>query len=121
MGLITLGSLTFTRNPGSMTPLEDVRFNAYVKTYSSVAHFSWGPDIVGKEIDLSWNYMENSEFSNLRTIYEADNEVILDPNDGSGKTFDVELINLNSTYFRGRGVTAERVDIKLTLLVTEEN
>lgn len=120
MGLITLGSLTFTRNPAEMTPIEDVRYNAYVLTYSSVRHFSWGADIVGKEIDLTWPYMENSEFSSLRTIYEADDTVLLTPNDGSGNTYDVELLSLNSTYFQGRDNSGKRLNVELTLLILTE-
>jgi hypothetical protein len=123
MGLISLGSHTFVRNPGKMTPLEKDKINAHVKTYSSVSHFSWGLEIVGKVIELDWNYMEADEFTILQGIYEDDETVVLNPNDGSAKTYNVELLNLTSRYYMGRGVTFndKRLDIKLTLLITAEN
>lgn len=120
MGLISVGSLTFTRNPVKMTPVEKVRYNSFVLTYSSVAHFSWGASIVGKELELEWNLMENPEFTNLKTIYEADSSVVFNPNDGSGKTYNVELLNLNSVYYMGRDASGRRLNVKLELLILSE-
>jgi len=120
MGLISVGALTFTRNPASMTPVEDVRYNTFVLTYSGVAHFSWGLDIVGKEIELTWPYMNNPEFNTLKAIYEADSAVVFDPNDGGGSTYNVELTSLDSTYFMGRDTNGKRLNVKLTLLILSE-
>lgn len=120
MGLISIGSLTFTRNPANMTPLEDIRYNSHVLTYSAVAHFSWGVDIVGKEIDMTWPHMNNPEFNALKAIYEADATVVLDPDDGSGKTYNVELISLNSTHYQGRDNSGDRLNVNLKILIISE-
>lgn len=119
---IVLGGHTFTRGPGSMTSLTKDRDNAYVKTYSSVAHFSWGPTIIGKEIDMTWNAMNADEFTILQGLYEADAPVVLVPNDGLGISYNVQMLSLNSTYYKGRttGASSLRIDIELKLLILSQ-
>lgn len=120
MGLITIGALTFTKNPASMTPVEKTRFNSHVFTYSGIAHFSWGLSIIGKELTLTWPYMANPEFNALKAIYENDVTVVFDPNDGSGDTYNVELTALGSTYFMGRDNSGKRLNVSLKLLIISE-
>lgn len=122
-----LGSYEFVRNPsiyGSpklMTPIKRI---ATVDTYNSVAVFSWGVSVVGKKIDLNWEYLPESQYQELLTLYMADAPTVFDPNDGSGKTYNVELLALDGRYhYKLQGSPGEdvwRSKVTLELLVLSE-
>ncbi len=119
---VSIGSVTLRHNPSRMTLVRPEKHSAAKETYSSVAYFSWGTSIVGKEIDLEWSYMESDEFDDLDDLFKADSPVVFNPQDGSGKTYNVEITQLDGEYFRTLDFSAGhfRQNIKMTLLVLSE-
>lgn len=117
-----LGGLTFNRNPTKMTMIIPDKHCAYEKTYSSVAFFSWGTSIVGKELELEWTNMRSSDFDSLDTMFRADAEVNFNPQAGTGKTYTVNIVSLDGAYQRilGSAVGVWRSDVKMILLVMAE-
>jgi hypothetical protein len=122
MSNMVLGTHTFIKQPKTMTMIQKDREVATVKTYSSVALFSWGASIVGKTIEVGWPIMTTSEYASFQTIYEADAQVVFDPQDGSSKTYNVELLSLISEYFihLNNASGHYRRNVKLTLLIMSE-
>ncbi|NPU84371.1 MAG: hypothetical protein HPY65_07765 [Syntrophaceae bacterium] len=118
----TLGTLTFAQNPDTMTLIKKDRDVAWVKTYTSVAIFTWGSSYEGKKLDLAWSYMETSEFDDLEDIQDADAQVVFDPQDDSGKTFNVEILALDGEYhlYLDDDTGHYRKNVKLTLLIMSE-
>lgn len=122
MSNMVLGSHTFVKQPATMTLIQKDREVAKVKTYSSVALFSWGASIIGKTIEISWPFMTTSEYASFQAIYEADAQVVFNPQDGSSKTYNVELLSLTSEYFihLSNASGHNRRNVKLTLLIMSE-
>jgi hypothetical protein len=121
MANISINAYTLIDQPNEMTPVRADRSIAYELTLSSVAFFSWGSSIVGKEITLSWNYMTATEFASLDAIYQADTEVVFDPQAGDSKTYNVQVISLDGTLVRKiSGTGAYRTDVKMVLLIMSE-
>lgn len=119
MALMTIGTHTLKRNPHQMTVIRADKSCAKVMTYTSVAFFSWGTSIIGKDIILEWPYMEGDEFDSLDTIFKADAQIVLDPNDG-GSNYNIQMAALDGKYYMGgRGVTnaAKRKDVSMTLTI----
>jgi len=120
MANVVIGTHTCTLDPMRMTMVRADKSCAHKQTYSSVAYFSWGTTIIGKEILLEWPVMDASEFEALDTIFKADAPVTFDPNDGvTENTFTVEMTSLTGDYWRGRGVTVSetRKNVRMTLLI----
>lgn len=123
MGLISIGTFTPEMNPGQMTVIRAEKKTASVETYSGVAYFSWPASIVGKIIEMTWNWMSGDKFNDLDTIYAADNEVVFNPNDTRGLTFNVNILSLDGEYLMGGGgvsSTAIRTNVKLRLLIMSQ-
>lgn len=121
--MMTLGTLTFTRNPSDMTVLTPERASATVKTYTSVAFFSWGVSIVGKEIELVWSYMPIAMYNDLAEIFAAAAGVVFDPDDDNSTTYNVEVTGLDGKYLLTHSVTdgaGNRKDVRLRLLILSE-
>lgn len=118
---ITIGGLTLD-NPSKMTVIKEDRDTAFVRTYSSVAFFSWGSRIYGKTLVLQWGAMAVADFNSLHAIYITDGEVVFDPNDGTGRTFNVNLSSLVGAYHMvTTAQTGEyRKDVELELLIMSE-
>jgi len=117
-----LGGTTFDYNPSEMECLIPQRFNNHVLTYSGVEFFSWGASIVGKTIELRWNYMPSDQFADLNTLYQADTQIVWNPQLGDSKTYNVEIINLTGSYFlelENTGVI-HRKNVILALLIISE-
>lgn len=74
-----LGDYTFYWPPNKYTVPKPDKFNSHVLTYSSVAFFSWGVDIVGKVIDLEWKWMSYEQFRQLQKLLEDDEQKTWDP------------------------------------------
>jgi len=121
---MSLGSYTFERNPtiDQSTPLVvKKRHWAAVQTYSSVAFFSWGLDYAGSEISLPWSTCTNAQFLALNSLFEADAVVIFDPNDGRGKTFQVQITDLVGEFMlRLNGDNPWRKNVRMDLLIIGE-
>ncbi len=122
MANMALGAYTFTQNPSDVTLIRPEKTFDFKKTYTDVAYFSWGPSIIGKEIEFSWDIMPSQQFDDLDDLYQADLPVVFDPQDGSSKTYNVEITRLDGKYFIGLAVSADnpRKDVKMTLLILSE-
>lgn len=125
MGKIKFNDYTVERNPNSVTLLKKDKLVGHVLTYTSVAFFTWGPTIVGKEIELSWEYMTTAEFTFLNDLYISNEYdatgVEFDPQDGGAKTYMVQIKSLGGKYYQNRiEAVVHRQDIKMTLLILSE-
>jgi|LGOV01.1.fsa_nt_gb hypothetical protein len=123
MANMSLGGTTFASNPSKINPvIGPERKVAKVATYSSVAFFSWGASIVGRVITLSWELMPTAQYAALQTLYAADAAVVWDPQDGSGKTYNVEILDLTGDYFVMLADAADnhRQNVTLPLLILSE-
>lgn len=98
MAKMSIGGSTLTRNPSRMTAIEKDRYSAAENTFTDVAFFSWGASLIGKRISLSWGFMSITEFNTLQGLYEADATVVLNAQDGSGKSYNVEIVNFFGEY-----------------------
>lgn len=74
-----LGGYTFDWTPDVFTLPQAEKSTGKVKTYSSVAFFSWGVSLLGKEISLEWDWMEVDQYERLRSLFEANAPVVWDP------------------------------------------
>lgn len=120
MANVVIGSRTLTTDPMRMTMVRAEKSCAHVQTYDSVAYFSWGTTLIGKEILLEWPVMDAAEFAALQAIFEADAPISFNPNDGVvTDTYTVEMTSLTGDYWRGRGtsISDTRKNVKMTLLI----
>ncbi len=123
MANMSLGAYTFESNPAEpLDVIKKYRSCSHVGTYSDVGFFSWGPAIKGKTITLKWSYMSLAQFDSLKTLYEADATVVFNPQDGSGKTYNVEILSFDGEYHIDMtGPIAEyRKNISMALLIMSE-
>lgn len=120
MAAVVIGTHTCPIDPMRMTMVRKDKSCASVPTYTSVAYFSWGASIIGKEILLEWPVMDAAAFDALQTIYEADASFTFTPNDGvTTSSYTVEMTSFTGDYWRGRGKSAAetRKNVKMTLLI----
>lgn len=125
MGNMTLGGYTFDSNPADLDSIVGPRKScAAVPTYSGVAYFSWGTLIAGVEVELTWDYMGCDQYDSLDALYQADAQVVWDPQDGQSPavTYNVEITDLTGRYFIGLAPDAEwlRRDVRMRLLILSE-
>lgn len=118
-----LGEYTLPYYPSAFTQPRPGRSNAYVETLESVAHFSWGFFIVGKIIELEWNYMPSEEFDALDTVFQEDEEQDWDPGiSGLSTIYNVEILDFTGEFHEAVGSEAEiwRKNCRMTLLILNE-
>lgn len=100
MTMMTLGAYTFEMNPQStshlMTP---VKRSASLMTYDSIAYFSWGTTMKGKNIALRWDYCPVSQYEELQTLFESDVSMTFNPQDDGGLSYTVEVTHLSGQFF----------------------
>ncbi|MHC1697784.1 MAG: hypothetical protein AB9919_06950 [Geobacteraceae bacterium] len=122
MGLISIGSWTPMANPSNIPLLRPKKPVATVETYSGAAYFSWPPLIAGQEYPLTWDFLPADEFVALDALYVADAVQVFNPNDGSGITYNVNLLDLEGEYhiLRDNVATTFRKNVKLTLLIMSQ-
>jgi len=125
MANMTLGTYTFDSNPSDLDAiLGPKKSSAAVQTYEGVAYFSWGTLIAGAEVELTWDYMSCDQFDSLVALYQADAQVVWDPQDGQSPTvtYNVEITDLTGRYFIGLSPSAEwvRRDVRMRLLILSE-
>ena len=96
---MSLGAYTFPKNPSSAPVIVAKRNIAIRKTFTGYASFSWGVDLAGQEIKLEWRLMSLDMFDQIEAMLLADQTFVLDPNDGSGNSFNVEIIDLQADMF----------------------
>lgn len=119
MAKVVIGTRTLTRDPQRMTMLRADKSCAHKQTYTSVAFFSWGTSIIGKEVLLEWPVMDADEFAALDTIFIADAAFNFTPSDGGGHVYSVNMTSFGGEYFLGRTTAAPttRKNINMTLLI----
>jgi hypothetical protein len=123
MANMILGAYTFASNPSDLGDVIGKKKScATQQTYSSVAFFSWGLFVSGVEVELSWDYMSCDQFDALDNLYQADAAVVWDPQDGSSKTYNVEVTDLVGRYHIGipHSDDYERRDVRMRLLILSE-
>ena len=99
MANMSLDAYTFDFNP--MDPLQLIRKKRAVaakKTYSAAVTFSFPATIAGQKRKLNWKYMPTSMFATLDTKYTAGGSYVFDPQDGSSKTYNVEIMDFDGEY-----------------------
>ena len=87
--------------PAECTPVEADKICADADTYEDTDFFSWGVTIIGKKITIVERYMSNSRYSAFKALEAADAPVVFDPQDGSNKTYNVEIMKCTGPYFSG--------------------
>jgi hypothetical protein len=85
--------------PSDMTLIQPDKACSSVKTFAGVDFFSYGLTLLGKTLQLSWDYMTTRLFTQVDTMFRADVPVVFDPEDGSGQTFSVEITKCDGKYF----------------------
>lgn len=116
MSNMKFDSTTLAYNPATMTLIREDKHCAAVETYSSAAFFNWGLTIVGKKLTLTWNIMSSTEFDTLDTLYQGEGPLVFDPQNGSGKTYNVQIMSLNGEYC----AFVNRQNVEMTLLILSE-
>jgi hypothetical protein len=119
MSKMVLGAYTFAHNPSDMGLITPERRTAAVETYTSLAFFSWGADLVGKGLALYWPRMTVAQYDELQTLLAADATLVFTPQDGSAKSFNVELLRLDGRFhiLLSEGY---RKEVTLDLLILSE-
>ena len=99
MAKMSLGGYTFLVNPDDPLPIiKKTRKVVGKKTYSSAVTFSWPATIAGQKRKLNWKYMPTSMFATLDAKYTAGGSYVFDPQDGSSKTYNVEILDFDGEY-----------------------
>ena len=120
MANMKLGAYTFVHNPSEISELLTPELSSStVKTYTSIAHFSWGSRLVGKPVVLRWEYMTTGQYTSLQGLLVADNNVAFDPTDGSNKTYLVKITSLRGTM-HVMPATGHRKDVELAVVLLDE-
>jgi len=122
MANIIIGSVTCRINPAEMTLVRPDKVTAIKQTYDGTAYFAWPANIVGKVIDIKWDFMDADEFAALDVLNVADDPVVFNPNDGLGLTFNVNIVALDGKYLLGLDNTENSVrkDVTMTLLIMSQ-
>ena len=120
---MTIGEYSLSYYPSGFTIPRPDRANAYVETLTSVAHFSWGFFLVGKVIELRWNFMPAEQFDALDAIFQQDEEVVWYPGEETGlPSYDVQILNFDGDYHESvqPGPETWRSNCRMTLLIMSE-
>lgn len=116
-------TIIFAQDPGNMTLIKSDKICSYAKTYDSVAYFSWGKSIIGKEIALGWNAMPSTMFDSIDTFIGAETTVIWAPEiTGSTVTYEVNILGFDGAYWISPESSAayHRRNCSLRLLIMSE-
>ncbi len=124
MANISIGGTTLDSNPASCSLIKADKSCALIPTYSGAAFFSWGTVLQGKEIELRWDYMKETDFAALDALMDDAGTVVFDPQDGSSDTFNVWLISLDGEYHlalgNGSSSTVFRKNVVLVMAIESE-
>lgn len=123
MANMVLGGHTFASNPSRMTVLVKDKLLAEVLTLESVAVFDWGRLWAGKPLTLEWDYMPATEFDTMEALQDTVGDMVFDPQDGKGKTYDVWIKSFDGQYFLSLTSNAGdfRSGVEMVLIVKEQN
>ena len=120
MAKMILGTYTFDDNPSEVSDLiTPVRHTANIKTYSSIAFFSWGTSMLGKEITLKWLGMTTEQYEIHESQLVDDTYLTFNPQDGNGLTFTVEMTGLRGG-FHMYSDGEYRINVEMDLLFISE-
>ena len=89
-----LGTYTFVWTPDNWDPPIPRKRQASVATMEGVGYFSWGTEIIGKEIDLEWIFVSLTQYDALEALYIADESVLWDLDVAGAQNYMVELVDL---------------------------
>ena len=123
MSNMALDGYTFEKNPTNITATIEVVKNAsYVSGFDGTPYeFRWTDTILGKEIPLEWNLMSNTMFAALQAKYVMEGTLVWDPQDGTGRTFNVAVVpGFDPGYFVKFGADSYRKDVKMSLKIMSE-
>lgn len=121
--MVTLGGVSFTTNTKFDKVIQPKKPTAIQPTYEGVAYFSWPATVIGQIITLNWEVMPTALYDSLDTLYQADTAVVLDPDDGSSSTYNVELTDFSGAYYlydSGSSTFSHRTNVELKLLILSE-
>ena len=117
--MMSLGSYTFYRNPETCTYPQKHKRASVLDTFGGVAYFSWGTVQAGQILELYWPGLETTQFEELMTLFEADAQVVFDPDVGLGVTYNVEVISLLGDFlapYSGAAAIKKNVTMKLVVI-----
>jgi hypothetical protein len=119
MANMSLGGHTFLSNPSKMTVLLKKKYAVEEVTYSSVAFYDWGRSWAGMPVTLNWDFMEATDFDTIEALQDIAGDLVFDPQDGKGKTFDVWFKFFDGEYHldprSASGVFRTNVEMKLVI------
>jgi len=119
--MMSLGSYTFLRNPEKCTYPQKRKYASVVETFGGAAYFSWGCVLPGQILNLTWPGMETTMFDELITLFEADTQVVFDPNVGLGTTYNVEIQSLLGDFLAPYpGAADYKKNVKMELVIISE-
>ena len=116
-----LGGYTFAWDPSKWEPPVPEKKQASVTTFSGVGYFSWGATIVGKQIDLEWEFMSQAQFDSLQALFEADAYVLWDLDVAGMMNYYVEITELVAELPEVVGYDQGYIhNVRVTLLILSE-
>jgi hypothetical protein len=117
---LILGGYTFAWKPDDFTPPDPELYKSVVRTWDTAVYFSWGPEILGKPIELKWIWMSEAQWDELDALYQAKAPVIWDPEVTGVGPFNVEIRSLDGELFEVAGYEQPyRRNVKMGLVVTD--
>lgn len=121
MPKMRLDTYDFEWNPAQYTIPKVDKSYSVVPTYETVAFFSWGTKLVGKEIVLEWDMMPDAQFSALQSILELEGEVVWTVMSGEATAYNVNVCALDGKFIEKSIHDAPyRTDVKLTMVIMSE-
>lgn len=119
--MMSLGSYTFYRNPEKCSYPQKEKRASVLKTLEGAAYFSWGTVLAGKIIELHWPGLETTQFDELMTLFEADVEIVFNPDVGLGTTYNVEILDLLGDFFAPYSdASGFKRNVKMQLVIMSE-
>lgn len=124
MANMSIGGYTLDSNPSSLTVIKAAKSCAVVRTLGGAAFFNWGTVLPGTPIEARWDKMLETEFAAIDDMMDADGTVVLDPQDGSGSTFNVWLVSFDGDYYLeisdGTDANVFRQNVVLQIVIESE-
>lgn len=90
-----LGAYTFAWDPDRWTPPVPEKRQGIVLTLDGAGYFSWGANIVGKEIEMEWRFMSLAQFDSIVALLTADETVLWDLDVAGMSNYYVEVMSVD--------------------------
>ena len=115
-----LGGYTFAWKPDDFTPPDPELYKSIVRTWDTAVLFSWDEEILGKPIELKWEWMSAAQFDALDALYQAGVQVVWDPEVAGVGPFNVEIKGLEGELFEvAHYEQPYREKVVMTLLIAD--